>query len=174
MTADTPPPDDSTALPGIDQVALVVTDLDAAVRHYHRLLGIGPWTGFRFEPPALEAPTYRGEAVDHGMRLALADLGDLAVELIEPTRGPTVYEDHLRERGPGLHHVAHFADDQREFDELTTSLRDAGLAVVQSGRFEGATFRYFDATDRLGLLLELVYREDVDDRDPAFVYPPPE
>ncbi len=37
----------------IRQVALVVRDLDAAVRHWWDVLGVGPWTVYTLAPPRL-------------------------------------------------------------------------------------------------------------------------
>lgn len=42
------------------------------------------------------------------MWLALADAGDTQVELIEPTMGQNLYDDHLDEHGEGLQHITYF------------------------------------------------------------------
>lgn len=95
-------------LPAIDQVAIVVEDLDDGMWRFRSILGVEPWTVFRFEPPKLTDTTYRGETAEYGMVLALGYAGDTMIELIEPTIDPNVYRDHLDEHGEGLHHVAYF------------------------------------------------------------------
>lgn len=75
------------------------------------------------------------------------------VELIEPLAGPSTYTDDSA-GGDGIHHVGCFAyDDPRAVVE---TYEDAGIQVVQRGRFEGLEFWYLDMSSELdGLLLEV-------------------
>ncbi len=47
--------------PPFKQCAVVVEDLDQAVRRWADLLGIGPWTGYRLDPD----PRSLDELYDH-------------------------------------------------------------------------------------------------------------
>lgn len=78
----------------------------------------------------------------------------LNVELIEPLDGPSTYTEHLDAGGTGIHHIGCFAfDDPRAAVER---YEDAGIQVVQSGRFEGVEFWYLDMREELdGVLLEI-------------------
>lgn len=80
-------------------------------------------------------------------------LKGLNVELIEPLQGPSTYTEHL-EGGDGVHHIGCFAyDDPRV---VVQAYQDAGISVVQSGRFEGLEFWYLDMTEELeGVILEI-------------------
>lgn len=159
-------------LPGIDQVAVVVEDLKDGMDRYRAILGIEPWTVYRFEPPELDETTYRGEDTEYGMVLALGDAGDTMIELIEPTMGPNLYADHLDEHGEGLHHVAYFGWGEEETYEVLEAFEAAGMPVVQSGNYLGTDFWYLDTTDELnGLLFETAVRRNVDDRRPVATYP---
>lgn len=159
-------------LPGVDQVAIVVEDLQDGVDRYRAILGVEPWYVHRFEPPALTDTTYRGEATEYGMWLALADAGDTQIELIEPTMGPNIYTDHLEAHGEGLHHVAYFGWDEETAAEVVASFEEHGMPAVQRGTMEGTEFVYLDTTDELnGLLFETVVRRPDGGPDPAAVYP---
>lgn len=81
-------------------------------------------------------------------------LPGLNVELIEPLDGPSTYTEHLDAGGTGIHHIGCFAfDDPRAAVER---YEDAGIQVVQSGRFEGLEFWYLDMREELnGVLLEI-------------------
>lgn len=165
-------PDLDVELPEIDQVAVVVEDLDDGMRRFRSILGVEPWTVFRFEPPTLTDTTYRGEEVEYGMVLALGYAGGTMIELIEPTIGPNVYRDHLEEHGEGLHHVAYFGWDEAEAGHVVEEFEAAGMPVVQSGHYEGTDFWYFDSRDELnGLLFEIGVRRDVEGREPDRVWP---
>jgi len=146
-------------VPELSQVGLVVEDLEDGMDRFGALLGLGPWTVLRFEPPALEQATYRGEETEQRFRIATADAGPMDVELIEPVEGENSYTEHLDEHGEGIHHVACFDyDDPRAVAE---SYIDAGVPVVQSGVFNGSTFWYFDMRDEMnGVILEVVERGD--------------
>lgn len=75
------------------------------------------------------------------------------LELIEPLEGSSTYTE-FHGGGDGIHHIGCFAyDDPRAVVE---TYEDAGIQVVQSGRFEGLEFWYLDMTEELnGLLLEI-------------------
>lgn len=165
-------PDLDVELPGVDQVAVVVEDLQDGVERYRAILGVEPWHVHRFEPPALTDTTYRGEATEYGMWLALADAGDTQVELIEPTMGPNIYADHLDEHGEGLHHVAYFGWDAAETEAVVASFEERGMPIVQRGTIEGTEFVYLDTADELnGLLFETALRRTGGELEPAAVYP---
>lgn len=157
----------------INQVALVVEDLDAAVRRYWERLGIGPWRIYTYQPPLVKDMTYRGRPHEYRMRLAIAYAGDVMVELIQPLSDENVYTEHLRQKGPGLHHVGVFVPLLR--DAVADATR-AGYQVLQSGRGYGlhgdGGYAYLDTQDLFGMIVELIElpKERV---EPEAVYPPP-
>lgn len=166
-------------LPGVDQVAIVVEDIKDGMDRYRAILGVEPWTVYRFEPPDLTDTTYRGEAVEYGMLLALGYAGDVMIELIEPTIPPNLYRDHLDEHGEGLHHIAYFGWGEQETYDVIEQFEAAGMPVIQSGNFLGTEYWYFDTIDELnGVIFETAVRRSVDDREPLAIYPedpyPPE
>jgi methylmalonyl-CoA/ethylmalonyl-CoA epimerase len=146
-------PDLDVTLPALDQVGFVVRDLEDGAERFRSFLGVGPWAVWEFEPPALSERTYRGAPAQFTMRIAIATVGDLMLELIEPGDGPSVHRDFLDDHGEGLHHVACFSFG--DTDRVIETMSDAGAPVVQRGRFGDSTFTYLDTTDLLnGVLFE--------------------
>jgi hypothetical protein len=141
----------------INQIALVVRDLDVAMRQYWELLGVGPWKVYTYGAPLLRDMTYRGRTQEYRMRLALAQVGPLVVELIQPLSGDTIYVEHLDRKGEGLHHVGVFV---ASFDEAVAEAQQQGFSVLQSGRgfgrFGDEGFAYLDTEASLGMILELI------------------
>jgi hypothetical protein len=88
----------------VAQVGLIVEDLDKAVASYWRLLGIGPWHIYTYGKPLVKRMTYRGEPCEYKMRVALANIGPLRIELIEMLEGHTIYAEFVEEHGYGVHH----------------------------------------------------------------------
>jgi methylmalonyl-CoA/ethylmalonyl-CoA epimerase len=147
----------SLPLTQVNQIALVVRDLDATMRRYWELLGVGPWKVYTYGPPLLRDMTYRGKAQEYRMRIALAQVGPLMIELIQPLSGDTIYVEHLDRKGEGLHHVGVFVPS---FDEGVAEARRQGFSVLQSGRgygrFGDGGFAYLDTEASLGTILELI------------------
>lgn len=83
----------------VDQVAVVVRDLDASVKRYVEEFGIGPWSVYTFSPDWIQGMTFRGKEQGYSMRLALADVGGMMYELIEPVQGPNSYQEFLDKHG---------------------------------------------------------------------------
>jgi len=156
----------------IDQVALVVEDLDEAVRRYWERFGIGPWRIYTYQPPLVKDMTYRGRRFDYRMRLALAQMGDVMIELIQPLSEENVYTEHLKQKGPGLHHIGIVVPS---VPEAVAEAAKSGLEVVQSGRGYGlngdGAYAYMDTQDLLGMIVEFIEfpKERV---APEAVFPP--
>ena len=141
----------------LSQIGIVVRDLEAAMRHYWDVLGIGPWRVYTYGAPLLAEMTYRGRAQPYRMRLALTQAGPLIVELVQSLEGPNIYDEFLEQHGEGLHHVMTIVDD---FDGAVAKLKSAGYDMIQSGRGFGANgdgaFAYFDTIRDLGTIYEVV------------------
>jgi catechol 2,3-dioxygenase-like lactoylglutathione lyase family enzyme len=137
----------------IRQNGYVVRDIDAALDHWTRVLGVGPFfyferapiIGFRFheEPSALE------------VSIALANSGDLQIELIQQRNdAPSMYRDFFAAGREGLQHVAFWTED---FDRALGAAVAGGHRVAQSGQSGGADgrFVYFAAEAHPGTVIEL-------------------
>lgn len=131
-----------TVLPGpVRQIGYVVRDLDAALAHWLEL-GVGPWFVMR---GLAQRVTYRGEPCDVTLSLALANSGELQVEIIEQTDAvPSIFTEFLDSAGEGFHQLAYWTDD---FDATMARVAAAGRPVVWSGGADdGVRFAYFEPT----------------------------
>ena len=118
---------------GINQIAIVVKDLELVAENYWKILGIGPWAIFKWEAPLVYDRKYHGQAVWAREKIALAQVGNMQLELVQPVEGPSIYRDWLEEHGEGLHHMNFLVDD---VDEAAEVLAIEGFTSIQSGRFE--------------------------------------
>jgi glyoxalase/bleomycin resistance protein/dioxygenase superfamily protein len=149
------------------QVGLVVRDSEATARRYWEEFGIGPWRFYTLDPANTPNMRFRGRPVKHSFRAALARIGDLTLELIEPLDGSSVYSEHLQLRGEGLHHLALAVDD---YESARERLKNDGFAELQAGRpYDVNDYSYFDTAGVLGFITEL-YSEDARGKS----FPPPE
>jgi methylmalonyl-CoA/ethylmalonyl-CoA epimerase len=134
------------------QIGIVVRDLDATMRKYVDDYGIGPWTIFEFNPGNAKTLREYGQPVKRSWRVAVAMVGQLQWELIEPLDDESIYARFLAEQGGGVHHIAVAA---QSFDEMLAMEAKRGNDVVLSGEFEGVKVAYLDTHRDLGVILEI-------------------
>jgi methylmalonyl-CoA/ethylmalonyl-CoA epimerase len=152
----------------IGQIGIVVRDLQRTMEQYHELLGWGPWDVYEYESPWLHDCEIRGQPREYTMIGAEATVGNIVVELIEPT-SPSPYTEWLEERGEGLHHIlvgwagayqASAGETEIEgLEERASRLREEftrrGIGVLMSGRLgEAAQYYYMDTQPSLKVIIE--------------------
>jgi catechol 2,3-dioxygenase-like lactoylglutathione lyase family enzyme len=157
---------------GVSQVALVVPDLEAAVKGYWSLFGIGPWHFYTYDKKILHRLTYRGRPADYRMRIALASAGPQRIELIQMLEGETIYAEFVRRHGYGLHHLGILVEDM---EAAVRQAEAAGLQVTMDGAGFGLDgdgyYAYLDTEELVGTTIELIQRPRRR-RPPEKIYPP--
>ena len=153
------------------QVAYVVDDLDAAVRHWADVLGVGPWSVWTMGPENLHDMVHDGKAASFSLRHALAFSGPFQIELVQPLKGPGIFADQMRGNGAGLNHIGRLVDDHgAESAELIAS----GYTPLQSARFGQSAdgrFAYFGAPSG-DAIIELILPPSARFA-PDYIYPAP-
>ena len=140
------------ALPAVSQIGLVVRDARKAVAFYGDVLNVAPFKVFE---PEYSDRTYRGNPGNFRMRIALAMLGTVQLELIEPLEGESIYDEFMEKSGEGLHHLGFDID---RFDDRIAAMEKIGIEVLQSGRRPGVAFAYMDTEPFAGFIIELIER----------------
>ena len=91
----------------ITQNGYVVRDIEAAMRHWIDVLGVGPW--FYVARAPIEDFQYRGAPSPVEVSIALANSGALQIELIQQRNdAPSMYRDFLQAGNERLQHVAYW------------------------------------------------------------------
>ncbi len=141
---------------GIVQVCVVVNDLQKAMEKYWETLHIGPWKVYTLSPEILDELTYYGEVVKEPYKffMAVAMVGNVQFELIQPVEGPLIYTKFLEEKGETYHHVKILVDD-KDIEKTLKMYKDKGIDVIQSGRFDNDAFYYLDTEPILGITVEI-------------------
>ena len=94
----------------IRQNGYVVRDIRAAMDHWAGVMGVGPW--FYIDRVSTEYFRYHGVDSPVEMSIALANSGDLQIELIQQRNdAPSMYKDFLDAGREGLQHVAYWSRD---------------------------------------------------------------
>ncbi|MGC8816443.1 MAG: VOC family protein [Candidatus Hadarchaeum sp.] len=138
----------------ISQIGIVTKNIDVAVKRYWETLGIGPWRIHRYAPPDLRNTKLRGVPAEYSMKIALARVGGIELELIEPLTGPNIYEEFLEKKGEGIHHLAKY--QKEDLKKELAAFEAMGIKVLMSGKCKGVEFYYLDTEPLLGIIYELV------------------
>jgi methylmalonyl-CoA/ethylmalonyl-CoA epimerase len=96
------------------------------------------------------------EVPDQKVRVAMLDLGESRVELLEPTSPDSPIAKFLEKRGPGIHHVAVGVDD---IYATLDRLRNQGARLIDESPRPGAggsLVAFVHPSTANGVLLELV------------------
>jgi hypothetical protein len=150
------------------QVALIVRDLDAAMRTYFDEYGIGPWSVYEFSPDNVGDMRSRGQPVAWSWRLAVTHVGHVQWELVEPLDDDSIYAQFLAERGPGLHHVGVAV---ASYEDALAEAAERGQDVLLGGQYQRIEFAYLATDDDLGVITEIFSGAPGEDQQPDATYP---
>jgi 4-hydroxyphenylpyruvate dioxygenase-like putative hemolysin len=134
------------------QVGIVVNDLEKAVKTYWDVFGIGPWQIYAMDKTNMHDTKLHGKTAEVAMNVALADLGGVQLELIEPLN-ESIYTEFLREHGEGMHHIACAVDN---FADTTALMKRIGADVLLEGATNaGLGYAYLDTRETLSCITEI-------------------
>jgi methylmalonyl-CoA/ethylmalonyl-CoA epimerase len=135
----------------IKQLAYVVADLDASIRHWVDFAGVGPWTVYK--NTAMHGHC-RGIETSVKMTVGLSYQGDLQIELIQVTsRTLSPYQDATGAPLLGMHHIAWHS---RDIDGDVARARERGLTPAFVAGNGVVRVAYMESAAEPGLLLEFI------------------
>ncbi|MRN68535.1 MAG: methylmalonyl-CoA epimerase [Nitrosopumilales archaeon] len=123
----------------IDHIAIAVNNLDEAIGNYQRILKVD----------RLEVEIVHNEKV----RVAMLELADTRIELMEPTSEDSPIKKFLVDRGEGIHHVAITADDIEKDISRATANGMKTLGGLRLGSY-GRRITFIHPKSINGVLME--------------------
>lgn len=136
------------------QIGLIVKDVARSAREYADVFGIPLPEIVSIADDAFADTNYHGQPSSARAKGAFFNLGPVEIELIEPVGAPSTWEDFLRTRGEGLHHIAFKTDN---IADASRFLASRGMETIQQGGWNGGQYAYVDASAQLGTILELLH-----------------
>ena len=134
------------------QVGYVVRDIEASMERWLEL-GVGPW--FYIEKVETDWFRYRGEESPLEVSIALANSGELQLELIQQRNdAPSAYKDFLDAGREGAQHLAYWTT---EYQALYDQVLALGFRVAHEGSIGGpqGRFAYLDTEFDPGTVIEI-------------------
>jgi methylmalonyl-CoA/ethylmalonyl-CoA epimerase len=121
--------------------------------------GIGPWQVYIYEPNQLKDVKYFGKPSKSGMKVALAQIGNTLLELIEPIGKDNIYYAFIQKNGYGINHFGYYrVKSETDFFATIKKLETAGFPCIWSGLSpRGNRFAYIDTTKALHTVLEILW-----------------
>jgi len=144
------------------QLGYVTADMDRAVAQFRKQMGIQDF--LQFETDSLV--DYKDGQAKFRIRVALANLGERQVELIQPIEGVTDFYFgglDLTRSAAVLHHYGILVEGPEEnWTTMKDVVRACGYPIVVQDRApagtEGTHFAYVDARPDYGHYLEFLWR----------------
>jgi methylmalonyl-CoA/ethylmalonyl-CoA epimerase len=134
------------------QIAYVVRDMNASIRFWTEVMGVGPF--FLTEHLPLVNRRYRGRPTDFDMSAAITYWGDLQVELImQHNDAPSTFKDWYDNPGTGIHHMGVTVDS---LEDAVAALERAGGKVVHEHELPGAAAAAYIELPQIGPVMEVV------------------
>jgi len=135
------------------QNGYVVRDIQAAMDHWIKVMGVGPW--YYIDRVKTDYFRHRGRDSDVEMSIALANSGALQIELIQQRNAaPSMYREFLDAGHEGLQHMSFWTTDYQALYERVLGL---GYKVGHEGQIGGeqGRFAYFDSEAHPGTVIEI-------------------
>lgn len=126
----------------IDHIGIAVKSLAEAIKVYEDAMGLKV-TGY-------------DQVDDQGVRVAMLNIGESRIELLEPTGPDSPIEKFITKRGEGIHHIAVRVDN---IEQALERLKSSGVRLVDSAPRRGAhntRIAFIHPSSTHGVLLELV------------------
>lgn len=139
------------------QIGMLVDDLEPVLQRLEEIFGIGPFRIVDFPPEGHEdvAREYQGKPADFAGRFCFFDLGNIELEVIQPTRGKSAWRDWLDEHGPGLHHIKFSVPTHAP---SRAYLAENGIDILQKGasvgKNAGKEWVFYDTEELIGFTIE--------------------
>ncbi|HMQ32362.1 MAG TPA: methylmalonyl-CoA epimerase [Chloroflexaceae bacterium] len=131
----------------VDHIGFAVNDVEDAIAHYTTAFGLTEWE--RISLP------------ERHMVLGVTRLGDTLLELIAPTSDEAAFAKFLREKGPGMHHIAYRVAD---IAAALAELQARGVPMIDKaprpGMHNTLTAFVHPKAGGQGVLVELVQHQD--------------
>ncbi|MBR3960079.1 MAG: methylmalonyl-CoA epimerase [Bacteroidales bacterium] len=127
----------------IEHIGIAVTNLDEAIKYWEDVMGLKCY--------AIE------EVTDQKVKTAFFKIGDVKIELLEPTCPESTIASFIEKNGGkgGMHHIAFAVEDT---DQALNECKEKGVRLIDQqsrGGAEGLHIGFLHPKSTLGVLTEL-------------------
>jgi len=106
---------------GVDHIGIAVNKIDDSYPKYQKGFGL-----------SLEKTEF---IPDKNLKIGFLDMGNIHIELIEPTSADSTIAKFIEKRGPGIHHFCILVDN---IEESLAQFKNIGYEMIDSCPRQGA------------------------------------
>lgn len=114
----------------IIQVCTVTHNLESTVHELSRHFGIGPFKCWDLKPPSLFKTKFHGRESFWTYKVAIAFVGNIHWEVLQPLEGASIYKEYLNDHGEGVHHIL-VNSDSLNFEQTIERIAPSRASLVQ-------------------------------------------
>jgi methylmalonyl-CoA/ethylmalonyl-CoA epimerase len=140
----------------IYQIGFVTRDVEKSMRAWIDTLGVGPWTVLTFTEQTMKNLKVDGSPFTEPFKflIAVTQIGDMQIELIQPVYGQTHLAKFLEEKGEGFHHIKEQVGNDK-LPGFLSELRGKGIGVLQTGDVGPDVHYHLDTESKLQFIYEI-------------------
>ncbi len=132
-----------------------VKDLDSAIDRYTRDYKLGPFKIAELKAPLVYDVEFRGRPADIHWRAAMAEVGPLAIELLEVRGGSDDVVEWASAMEDGYWHLVSYHLTVEDAEAAARRVAETSAELVLSGRVAGTRFFMFETKGLLGGMFEV-------------------
>jgi Glyoxalase/Bleomycin resistance protein/Dioxygenase superfamily len=145
---------------GTTPIAKIVTDhwvkdLDSAIDRYTSDYKLGPFKIADLKAPLVHDVEFRGRPADIHWRAAMAEVGPLAIELLEVRGGSDDVVEWASTMADGYWHLTSYHRTVEEAEKAARRVAETNAELVLSGRVGGSRFFMFETGGLFGRMFEV-------------------
>ncbi len=129
----------------LDHIGIAVKDIDQSIKLYKEVFGIEPSLVY--------------ESVYTKAKIAFFPIGEVKIELIQPTNPESVMAKFIEKKGEGIHHVSYKVKD---VDSSLAELEKKGIQLIDKKSRkvrENEKVAFLNPKSTLGVLTELIQED---------------
>jgi methylmalonyl-CoA/ethylmalonyl-CoA epimerase len=144
------------SFPAPGHIGVVVKNVEKVAQSYSTSFGIGPFEIYDFEP--LKTWVYGLEAEPFKLKIGLADMGAVKLELLQVVSGNPLHRKFLETHGEGLQHIGFYVEN---YDEWKAYVQGERIPIIYEAEIEDAVRGrrrafYMDSRAPGGVLFEII------------------
>lgn len=140
-------------------IAILVHDLDRAIKNWEQVLGVKANDPF-YLPQAAEVPAFtNGKMGDYtDCRLATIQLENCLLELVQPGNNPGPWKEKLDRDGEGVQHLSFIVPDRKQAQGALQAI--GAPKPYHIGYWPGGTYSFTNSASQLGVEINIKTEDD--------------
>jgi methylmalonyl-CoA/ethylmalonyl-CoA epimerase len=147
----------------VAHIGIVVRSISEKIRQYSHLFGLSCLRIEELSSVNIKDMHVYGEKRDYSAKVALCNLGNIKIKLIEPLNA-SIYSDFYDRYGEGVIH--HICMEVADFKQALRFFKLKGIEVIQSGTYMGrSNYAYLSTSDDINFITEIIDKKSIEKKN---------